>query len=444
MKKIIVAGGGHGGIAAASLLSAKGFDVTVFEKSPEGKLGYDWTDIFAPGALKEVSMPMPPKDKYKHKENMTFYGPSMKTALKQSIPADKLEIQMERNDIYNHIISEAEKNGASFVYDCEITAPVMAGSRVIGIDTSKGRFYGDLIIDACGLNSPLRNNLPEMCGINAEIGENNRFYVYRAFYNREDALQPDDKFRIYMYSQGKLGIGWVACEDEYTDILIGRFEPFDIEEVERTADFYRESNPSLGRTLLRGGSFAQIPVRQPLSRLVCDGYAAIGDSAYMTVPVIGSGMANCFKAAKMLSNVIEKDNFGEYTTETLWEYQREYYNKLGNGFAVLACLKEALTILTPEELDYLFDSGAITAGDMSIDSECTTLADIFSGGSFDDFKTKITTVIKNPVLLKKVLRVIKKASAIIAVTTVLPKEYTPKSCARWVESYEKAIHASIK
>ena len=39
--KIIVAGGGHGGIAAAMLLAKKGYDVTVYEKNAEDKMGYD-------------------------------------------------------------------------------------------------------------------------------------------------------------------------------------------------------------------------------------------------------------------------------------------------------------------------------------------------------------------------------------------------------------------
>ena len=47
-KKIIVAGLGHGGIAAAAMLAKRGFDVTGYEKKSEGTLGYDWTDIFAP------------------------------------------------------------------------------------------------------------------------------------------------------------------------------------------------------------------------------------------------------------------------------------------------------------------------------------------------------------------------------------------------------------
>ena len=45
-KKIIVAGGGHGGIAAGMLLAKKGFDVTVYEKNSRENMGHDWTDIF--------------------------------------------------------------------------------------------------------------------------------------------------------------------------------------------------------------------------------------------------------------------------------------------------------------------------------------------------------------------------------------------------------------
>ena len=61
-KKIIVAGLGHGGIAAAALIAKAGFDVTVYEQKAEGTLGYDWTDIFAPDALGIAGMDMPDKD----------------------------------------------------------------------------------------------------------------------------------------------------------------------------------------------------------------------------------------------------------------------------------------------------------------------------------------------------------------------------------------------
>ena len=440
MKKIIVAGGGHGGIAAASMLAKRGYDVTVYEQKAAGTLGYDWTDIFAPGALAEAELPMPPRDRYGYKENMTFYGPGFHTALRQDIPADKLEIKMERRDIYAHLIGCAEANGAKFAYGRTVAGPLVLGNRVVGIRTADGEaVYADLVIDACGIDSPVRRGLPRACGIRAEVGKNNRFYVYRAFYNRAVPDEVEDRYKVCLFAEGKLGIGWVATEDTHTDLLIGRFEPFDLAEAERTADFYRRTNPSLGTELVRGGQFVMIPVRQPLSRLTCDGYAAIGDAAYMTVPIIGSGIANSLKAAKMLCETVTADPDGAWSADTLWDYQVRYYKALGSGFAVLACVKEALTVFTPAELDYLFDHGVLTANDLSIDADTTNLLQIFSGNTPDDVRKKLVGVARDKALLKKMLAVGKKITAVASVTAAMPKSYSRAAVERWVRSYEKAI-----
>lgn len=444
MKKIVVAGGGHGGIAAASLLAKQGFDVTVYEQHAETNMGQDWTDIFAPGAFSRIDMPMPDPSLYETKENMTFYGPGFHTALRQDIPAEKLEIKMERRDIYAHIIRCAKENGAKFEFENAVLAPIVLGDRVAGIRTEKGDVYADLVIDACGLDSPVKKGLPAVCGVNADVGKNNQFYVYRAFYDRATQDEVNDKYKVCLFAENILGIGWVATEADHTDLLVGRFEPFDLEEANRTADFYRASNPSLGTKVLRGGQFVKIPVRQPLSKLVCDGYAAIGDAAYMTVPIIGSGIANSFKAARMLADTVSEDTDGAFSAETLWNYQRRYYKELGNGFAVLACVKEALTVFTPAELDYLFDNGVITANDMSIDADTTSLIGILQGNSIGDYKKKVMGAIKDKVLLGKMLRVGKKAAGVISVTSRMPRAYTKKAVDSWVRAYEKAISKSIQ
>ena len=109
--KIIVAGGGHGGIAAAALLASNGFDVTVYEQKKREDMGYDWTDIFAPGALERVGLGMPDSDKFEYKKNMTFFGPGANTPLRQNVAENDLEIKMERRDIYDMLISHAEKRG---------------------------------------------------------------------------------------------------------------------------------------------------------------------------------------------------------------------------------------------------------------------------------------------------------------------------------------------
>lgn len=434
-RKIIVAGGGHGGIATGMLLARNGFDVTVYEKNTRENMGHDWTDIFDKKGFFTIGLDLPDKSLWNLKHDMTFYGPAYETALHQNTPLDQLEIQMERRDIYNYIIENAEKAGVKFVYDCEITAPILFGNRVVGIRTSNGDEYADLVIDACGMNSPVRKALPDSMGIQNESIDYEQFYVYRAFWNKTAEVEDIDKFKIIMLPENKLGISWVATEAEYTDVLIGRFMPFDMDEVDRTMENLRKLNPSIGTEIKRGGQFVNIPVRQPLGVMVADGYAAIGDSAFMTVPIIGSGIANSFKAAKILADTIIFDKDMAFSAESLWEYQTEFYKKIGSGLAPLACVKLMLTRLEGHELDYIFKTGILNADDMTIGADSTNLAAMLGGMKPADIKIKLTGLINNKVVLKKVIRMGLELAKATVVTAAMPKKYDRKAVLKWVKQY---------
>lgn len=434
-KKIVVAGGGHGGIAVASILGKNGFDVTVYEKNPRDNMGYDWTDIFDPKSLSKAGIPMPDESLFEYKTDMTFYSPDEKTAIKQQVPEDELEIKMERKDIYNLLISTAEKNGVKFVFNCIIEKAIIKDNRVVGINTSLGEFYGDLIIDACGCESPVRSSLPEEFGIQKHPDKNEKFYVYRAFYNKANEKPVEDKYKVCLLPEGKLGIGWVATEEEYTDLLIGRFEPFDMEEVERTASFFRSRNKSLGAEVVRGGQFVQIPVRQPISVMVANGYATIGDSAFMTVPIIGSGIANSLRAAPILAKAIMDDGTEEYTAKNLWKYQYKFYKKLGSGLAPLAAVKLLLTKLTPKELDYIFEKQILTWREMTITADSTSITDFIHPAL--DMPKRGISILKNKELLKKLLNVVSNIGRVIAICTIIPKEYDKKAVLQWSKDYDR-------
>ncbi|MBQ8767796.1 MAG: NAD(P)/FAD-dependent oxidoreductase [Clostridia bacterium] len=437
--KIIVAGGGHGGIAAAMLLAQKGFDVTVYEKNAADKLGYDWTDIFDRKGWTAVGIPIPDKSKYKLKQDMTFYGPAMETALTQNTEDDKKEIQMERKDIYAHLIEYAEKAGVKFRYEEAVEKPILLGNRVVGIKTDKGEYLADLVIDACGLNSPVRQNLPPSMGIQNNPVEYEQFYVYRAHFNKMCEVEEKDKFKLILLPNNELGISWVATEENHTDVLIGRFFKFDRDYAISQIDEMRKLNPSIGTDILRGDSFANIPVRQPLGVLVADGYAAIGDSAFMTVPVIGSGIANSLKAAKILADAISNDFSGSYSAETLWNYQKNFYKEIGAALAPLACIKLLLTRLEGPELDYIFAKGILNAEDMTIDADSTSLGAMLSGMSLDDIKIKLDGLINNKVVLGKVVKMGLQLARATAVTAAMPTSYNRKTVLRWVEEYNSCF-----
>lgn len=433
-KKIIVAGLGHGGIAAAALLAKEGFEVTVYEKKAEGTLGYDWTDIFAPKALEIAGIGMPPEDKYEYKEDMTFFGPTSNVSLKQHVAPDKREIKMERRDIYEHLINHALSCGVKIEYECEVIAPIILGSRVVGIQTEKGDVYGDLVIDACGMNSPVRTNLPDWFSVEKEVARNEKITIYRAFYNVASEEEVEAKFKVMLFAGGELGVNWVASEENHTDVLIGRFSDFDIEKVESFTEYLRQSNPRLGTERVRGGQFVEIPVRQPLSIMVNDGYAAIGDSAFMTVPLIGSGIANSLKAAAILAETVIKDKNGAFTADTLWRYQVEYYKQIGAGLAPLACGKLLLLGLTAQEVDYVFDSGIINDDDVTMDADFTSL-----GGAikFDpkDMINKAKGVCRDPELLKKIVACGVKMGKVSAACAMMPKKWNRDRVKAWAKVY---------
>ncbi|MDD6011571.1 MAG: hypothetical protein PUC33_01870 [Oscillospiraceae bacterium] len=434
-KKIIVAGLGHGGIAAAALLAGQGFDVTVYEKKKEGTLGYDWTDIFAPQALTEAGIPMPDESKYEYKENMTFYSPSQSKGLKQEVEAGKREIKMERRAIYEHLIRHAVACGVKIEYECEVLAPITLGSRVVGIKTAKGDFLGDLVIDACGMRSPVRCNLPDSFGIEKEVSRKDRITIFRAFFNKNPDAEVEANYKVMLFPSGEKCISWVAAEEQYADLLIGRFKDYDSKGVEDFADMIRRTNPVLGHEILRGGQMVEIPVRRTLSVLVADGYAAIGDSAFMTVPLIGSGIANCLKAARMLSDAVAKDRNGEFSAATLWEYQKAYYKKLGNSYATLAMGKDMLFCLDPEDIDYIFESGMVTGNDLTMDSDFAGLSDMLK---FDpkDLLNKAQCVLQRKQIIKKCAPWVVKIGKAAAVCAAMPKEYNKKKVLAWARAYD--------
>ena len=438
-KRIIVAGGGHGGIAAAMLLAKNGYDVTVFEKNARENMGHDWTDIFDRKGFTCLGLPLPDENLYKFKHDMTFYGMSMRTPVTQHVPEDQLEIQMERKDIYNHLITYAEKAGVKFVYNCRILGPVMFGSRVAGIETENGIEYADLVIDACGIHSPVRRNLPENLGIQREVGPYEQFYVYRAFFNKTAEVCDRDKYKVLLLPEDKKGISWVATEEEWTDVLIGRFQKFDMAEVERTISVLRKDNPSLGTEKLRGGQFVNIPVRQPLGILVADGYAAIGDSAFMTVPIIGSGIANTLKASKILADVIIKDTDMAYTAESLWAYQRNFYKELGNGLAPMACIKMMMAHMSGDDIDYLLSTGILNEDDMTITADTNSIWSIFDHVPMEVLKQKAVALMHNTKIIKKASFLIGNLAKAITATATMPQKYNQKAVLKWVRRYNDSF-----
>lgn len=431
-KKIVIAGAGHGGLVVGAVLAKAGYDVTVYERKIRSELGYDWEDAIDMRVFAECGLEPPKKEHYAFNGDMKYYNPNLKAPL--VVPANgKGSAVFERKEIYDVLIDNAEKSGVKIIYSTEILSPVMDGLRVVGIRTSDGVVDADLVIDAAGINTPLRSRLPVCCNIDRDYGYGECFYAFRGYFDKVPGHEPDVAYEIFLMHQGERGLSWVVTKDDYVDVLIGRMAPMSKTKLAKTLDEMRAFSPQIGEKLLRGGTQEQIPVRRPLSVMVCDGYAAVGDAAYMTVPMTGSGICASMRAGMLLAETVMEDKDEVYSRETLWNYNRKYILHFGQNFAAIDILKNIMLCTEVEGVNFLFDKGIITENDMSFGKGKTE-----GGMSFSDMVARATRGISNLPVLLRTAGALTKGDNVKKVYQSIPETYDEKAVLKWKQDVMEA------
>ena len=431
-KKIVIAGAGHGGLVAGAVLAKAGYDVTVYERKIRSELGYDWEDAIDMRVFAECGLEPPKKEHYAFNGDMKYYNPNLKAPL--VVPANgKGSAVFERKEIYDVLIDNAEKSGVKIIYSTEILSPVMDGLRVVGIRTSDGVVDADLVIDAAGINTPLRSRLPVCCNVDRDYGYGECFYAFRGYFDKVPGHDPDVAYEIFLMHQGERGLSWVVTKDDYVDVLIGRMAPMSKTKLAKTLDEMRAFSPQIGEKLLRGGTQEQIPVRRPLSVMVCDGYAAVGDAAYMTVPMTGSGICASMRAGLLLAETVMEDKDEVYSRETLWNYNRKYILHFGQSFAAIDILKNIMLCTEVEGVNFLFDKGIITESDMSFGKGKTE-----GGMSFSDMVARATRGISNLPVLLRTAGALSKGDNVKKVYQSIPETYDEKAVLKWKQDVMEA------
>lgn len=436
-RKIIVAGAGHGGLIAGALLAEKGYDVTVYERHIKDDLGYDWEDSVEKKIFRECSLPEPDESSLRVGGSMKFYNPNLRSSITVR-PSAEGNVMIERKMLYKMLLENAEEKGVRFVFNTEILSPITDGLRVVGIRTNDGDVFGDLVIDAAGINSPIRRNLPVCCNVDRDYGYGECFYAYRAYFDKLPAAEPDVKYEVFLKPGGEKGISWVITWGDEVDVLIGRMQPPSKQELEAELEKMRQFSPQIGHKVLRGGEIGQIPVRRPLSVMVCDGYAAIGDSAYMTLPMTGSGICASMRAGMILADVVSKDVNDEFSAKTLWEYNKRYILHFGLNFAAIDILKNILICMEADGINFLFDKNIITESDMSFGKG--------QGGSmsFYDMASRAFKGIGNLPVLLRTAGALSKGDAAKKAYREIPKEYDEAAVIKWKEDVLAATTLMVR
>ncbi len=436
MSKIIVAGAGHGGLIAAIKLAKAGHEVMVFEKKEREELGMPQSDTVEKSAFVYAGIPIP--ENCKTVRNIITFVPKDKEAPSFTVPPpEKESVLIDRRILVNHLIDIGEKAGVQFFYGVEIVAPVLFGNRVCGIKTSQQEFYGDLVIDACGVHSPVRSNLPDYLCVNREIKNYEVLNSYRAYFNKiPDVPDPETTYNVYLRDDGTVGFTWLITEEDRIDLLIARFHKPDNDEILEIMKTMHEENPQMGTEMLQGGEHASIPICQPLAVLVADGYAAVGDSAFMTYCITGSGIAYSLRAGTMLARCVMSDRLGRFDADVLWGYQRQFYKEIGFSACRTAILKNVLPYLTADQVSELIKQNILSSEEVAKLME-EKLDAVLNAKGMAAMKDKLKLVKDNAVIKNVISNVAVWLGRFTVTETAFPSKYSLQDVQKWNKKYNE-------
>lgn len=436
MKNILVAGAGHGGLSAAAILAKNGFSVTVLEKSAREEIGHDWCDAMELPAMTFAEIPIFPEDKFVRGLHMCFYNP--KKTVKLTLPPDPDDsdcITIDRKYLINYLISHCENCGVKFIFNTNIISAITDSERVCGVKAEENgiekEYFADMVIDAAGMNSPVRRSLPDSFGIQKEFDSSDIFDTYRVYFDNPNKYISEPDYSVFFFNCNKPGIDWVITYENQMDILIGKFGELTDEEIKTSLADLRKAYPDMSTDIVRGGKKTPIPLAKTLSMLVANSYALIGDSAGMTVPLNGSGITLSIKAGKLLAcAVINAEKYG-YTKKSLWQYQYRYFNLFGNSLVAISILRRFFSVISADDVDFFLEKKIITEKEIGM-----------SGGNLSGVNApyvtdKLIAALPKAKLLPQLLSIAKQIPTLNSVFSLMPPEWDDKKVKKWEEKYKE-------
>lgn len=432
---------GQGGMVAAIKLAQAGAKVTIFERNLEGKVGYTWRDDITASIFDDCGLPRPNQDVYIQKTNWLFVSPDEKGALRVPPFRPFVEISPNRRKLTEYFADLAIKAGATINYGVNVEKLVVVDDRVIGIELDGNLERFDLVIDVSGMYSKLRGQLPAKFCVQTEPSEQDTMYAYRAFFekNEGETFFPDVDNTMVLRHMDADGIGWANLNDEgEIDVLLCNIaRPLTDEEIEVRLQDLRTMNPILSDRKI---SERRVPlsVRAGIATPVADGYVAIGDSAFMTIPVMGSGIEAGMHGGAIFADYVIANDVQNFTASNMWQFYVKYFEKYGRGFAFLDIVRRHALRFKAKYINYALSGKFVTDDTLKfimLDKEDYRRPK-YKFGMFSQILCKLML---HPSLNHAVLNMAFEGLHAMNVAKRIPKKYSFDKIAKWSKRYDKII-----
>ncbi len=243
---------------------------------------------------------------------------------------------------------------------------------------------------------------------------------------------------------GQAGISWVIQDHDpnLVDVLIGRVGELSTKNLKEALEDIKEKNPTAGEEVVKGGSLYRIPVRFPATRMVANGYVAIGDSAFMTIPMLGSGIASSMKAAILLTETIgysmsrgRKASEEMFNVGALWRYQVKVFRSFGAEHCAVDAMKRGVLSMPDDEMAWMLGGSLLTNDEVCRLAKGRPLT-INTSSALQKVKEAGVKNLGKMLELNKMLNYCHKA---MRIGKNIPRAFHEKTVRKWEEKLAKAV-----
>ncbi|HYB06994.1 MAG TPA: NAD(P)/FAD-dependent oxidoreductase [Nitrososphaerales archaeon] len=279
-------------------------------------------------------------------------------------------------------VNDAKKFGTEFMFGATAERLLSNDGWVTGVsgrkaDGSTFSLTAKIVIDATGSSSTLRRFIPVQSMIEKEIDPDDVVGTGRYILDFEPAVEDkqffDPDYCIIHLDQymAPAGYCWTFPKGrKKVNIGLGvshsglarRNRRFGLKDnLQSLIDKYLADNPVIknysqpsddansGNTK---GNW-QVPVRRHNDCMVANGFAVVGDSAWMPRPIDAGGISPSIYGGTILGRVVaEALEAGDTSEAGLWKYNVEYMRTHGYPMASFEVLRRYLQTVTNEQINY--------------------------------------------------------------------------------------------
>ena len=279
-------------------------------------------------------------------------------------------------------VSDARKYGTEFMFGATAERLLSDGSSITGVsgrkaDRSTFSLTAKVVVDATGSSSVLRRTMPIQSKIEKDIDPDDVVGTGRYILDFEPAMESkeyfDPEYCIIHLDQfiAPAGYAWVFPKGpKKVNIGLGisksgldrRNRRFKLNDnLQSLIDKYVADNPVIrkatqpqsdGDSGNTKGNW-QVPVRRHNDCMVANGFAVVGDAAWMPRPIDAGGISPSIYGGTILGKVVaEALEAGDASERSLWKYNAEYMSTHGYPMASFEVLRRYLQTVTNDQINY--------------------------------------------------------------------------------------------